>query len=337
MSQRFVFFALALGALLIAVLANLAFGATRFSIPDILDALFLFDGDNYDHFIVVYQRLPRVLIAVFVGSVMAVSGAVLQGMMRNPLAASSILGINAGASLFVVTGAIFFGLTSTGQGVAALFGGAFGFTSCVFVARMAGQDRNPKGMPLILAGAVVSMLYIGIANALLLASPERRNDFLGWITGNINHVYADRLAEFWWIGVAGILVLLTLSRALTLLTFGGEKAASAGVNVAVVTRVATIAVVLSSSAAVAICGPVGFVGLIVPHMVRPLVGAGLGAVLPACILVGATVCLIADMVARMAFAPYVLHAGLIMDLIGGIVFAVIVRRYYLTPNVRKSL
>jgi iron complex transport system permease protein len=137
--------------------------------------------------------------------------------------------------------------------------------------------------------------------------------------------------------VIGLSVLLVLSRALSLIALGPEKASSAGVNIVLVSRLAIAAVVLSCSAAVAICGPVGFVGLVVPHIVRPLVGANQSAVLPGCILVGATVCLIADMIARMAFAPFVLHTGLMMDLIGGGVFAVIVRRYYLTPGLRRSL
>ncbi|MCC9621035.1 iron ABC transporter permease [Thalassospira sp. MA62] len=330
-------FGLALVVFVAAAMANLGLGASPIPVTDILSALFAFDPDNYDHFIIVYQRLPRVLIAVFIGAVMAAGGAVLQGLMRNPLAAPSVLGINGGATVFVVGGAVFLGLGTQAQGIAALIGGAFGFVSCLMVARLAGGDRNPQGLPLILSGAVVSMLYIGISNALLLSNPQMRNDFLGWLSGNINHVYVDRLDQLWWVGVIGVAVLLCLARALTLISFGAEKAASAGVNVGFVRRTALIAVVLSSSAAVAICGPVGFVGLVVPHIVRPLVGAGLTAVLPTSILLGATVCLIADMFARMAFAPYVLHTGVMMDLVGGIVFAVIVRRHYLRPGAKGAL
>lgn len=324
-------------ALTIAFVANLSLGASIIAPSDIRAAFFQFDADNYDHFIVVYQRLPRVLIAVFTGSVMACGGAVLQGLMRNPLASPTLLGVNAGATLFVVGGVIFFGISSASQGLVALIGGAVGFAICLVVARMSGMDGNPKGLSLILSGAVVSMLLIGIANAFLLSSPELRNEFLGWMSGNINHVYFDRLELLWPVGVIGMGVLLVLSRALSLIALGSEKASSAGVNVTLVSRLAVGAVVLSCSAAVAICGPVGFVGLVVPHIVRPLVGANQTAVIPGCILVGATVCLIADMIARMAFAPFVLHTGLMMDMVGGVVFAIIVRRYYLTPGLRRSL
>lgn len=323
--------------LMAAFFANLSLGATNIAPEDIILAFFSFDADNYDHFVVIYQRLPRVLIAVFVGSVMACSGAVLQGLMRNPLASPALLGINAGATLFVVGGVIFFGISSAFQGIAALIGGICGFGACLTVARMSGMDGNPRGLSLILSGAVVSMLFIGIANALLLSTPELRNEFLGWVTGNINHVYIDRLHQMWPVGVGGVVVLLILSRALTLIALGPEKAASAGVNIVLVSRLTIASVVLSSSAAVAICGPIGFVGLVVPHIVRPLVGAKQTMIIPGCILVGASICLIADMVARLAFSPFVLHTGVMMDLFGGVVFAFVVRRYYLTPGLRRSL
>lgn len=322
-------------ALAAALCANLSFGASPIPAAEIVRAIVHFDDANYDHYVVLFQRLPRAAIAAFVGAVMACGGAVLQGLTRNPLAAPSILGINAGATLFVVAGVILFDISAGTQGIAAIAGGLFGFGSCLVVARLAGLSGDPRGLALILSGAIVSMFYVGIANALLLASPARRSDFMSWVTGNINHVYADRLADFWWIAAVSLAGLMLLARPLTLITLGAEKAASAGVNVAMVTRLALTAVVVSASAAVAVCGPVGFVGLIVPHMVRPFVGETFRFALPVNALAGATVCLVADLTARTAFAPHVLHTGLMMDLVGGGVFALLVRRFYLVPASRS--
>lgn len=332
MTQRRAFVGGAAFALLAALLASLALGAITFSPGQVAAALFAFDEGSYDHAVIAYQRLPRALIAIHVGAVMACGGAVLQGLLRNPLASPSLLGINAGATLFVVAGVAFLDIGQGWQGMAAVSGGLVGFLSCILVARMVGLSRDPRGLALILSGAVVSMLYVGLANALLLADPFRRADLLSWVTGNINHVYAGRLEDFWGLGAIGLVVLLALARPLTLIAIGAEKAASGGVNVVLVSRVAIVAVALSASAAVAICGPVGFVGLVVPHIVRPFTGAALGAMLPGCALAGATTCLLADLIARLAFAPYVLHTGVMMDLLGGIVFALIVKRFYLTPG-----
>ena len=324
----------AAAVLLLAVsfFANLSVGTITIPWTDIVSAFFRFDPDNYGHYVVFYQRLPRALIAIYVGATMAIGGVVLQDLTRNPLASPSTLGINAGATVFVIAGVFLFDLSVPAQGMAALAGGVAGFLGCLAVARMADQSRDPRGLALILSGALVSMLLVSIANAFLLSDPTRRTDFLGWVTGNINHVYADRLALFWWIGVIAFATLLLLARPLALITLGPEKAASAGVNVSMVSRLALTAVMLAAASAVAICGPVGFVGLVVPHIVRPLAGGRIGLALPAGGLVGGIICLLADLAARMAFAPYVLHTGLLMDLIGGLIFALIVKRYYLTPG-----
>jgi len=315
-------------------LANISLGPGSIPPADAIGALFHMEADSYEGAVVLYQRLPRALIAIYVGATMAVSGAVLQGLVRNPLASPSTLGMNAGATVFVVAGAYLFDFGMTAQGMAALVGALFGFFACLAVARLAGGSADPRGLALILSGALVSILFIGIANAFLLSDPARRMDFLGWVTGNINHVYGDRLYAFWWIGAAALLFLAALSRSLTLILLGHEKAASAGVKVGLVSNLAIGATVLASGSAVAICGPIGFVGLVVPHILRPLVGSNLSALLPACMVTGASVCLLADLCARTAFHPYVLHTGVLMDLLGGLVFIVIVRRFYLSGSAR---
>ncbi|TFH87215.1 iron ABC transporter permease [Billgrantia azerbaijanica] len=319
-----------------ALLAEFCLGATTIPVSVVADALLSFDPDNYDHYVVLYQRLPRVLIALHAGALMACGGLVLQGLTRNPLASPTTMGINAGAMLFVLAGAYFLNLGIDGRGAAALLGGMFGFATCLGVARLAGLVQDQGGLALILSGALTSMLLFGIANAILLTDPTRRTDFLGWVSGNINHVYADQLFRIWWIGLAALALLCVLARPLTLIMLGTDKAASAGVNVRWVRCLALLAVVLAASSSVAVCGPLGFVGLVVPHIVRPFAGADLTRSLPGAALVGATACLLADLIARHAFLPAVVHTGLVLDLVGGVVFALIVRRYYLTAGRRAS-
>jgi iron complex transport system permease protein len=334
-SRRRLFFGTVPFVLIMAFFANISIGANHIPLSEMLAAVTHFDADSYDQAIVLYQRLPRALIAVYVGTCMAASGAVLQGLMRNPLASPSTLGMNSGAALFVVGGAFVFHLDVQAQGWAALLGGLCGFLTCAAIPRFAGRSNDPRGLTLILSGALVSMLCVGLTNAFLLSDPARRADFLGWVTGNINHVYADRLYAFWWVGAAMLLVMAFLAKPLTLMLLGEEKALSVGVNVKRVSWLALMASVLASASAVAICGPIGFVGLVVPHIVRPFVGSQFTFVLPACGVVGASICLLTDLFAREAFQPYVLHTGLFMDLLGGLVFLVVVKRFYLSAAARS--
>ncbi|MEM9030333.1 MAG: iron ABC transporter permease [Pseudomonadota bacterium] len=332
MRQRWPFLIIAFFLFSLTLLASLSVGAKPVPFETVFLTFTSFDTNDYAHAIVWYQRWPRALIAVYVGAVMACAGCVLQGLTRNPLSSPTTLGINSGAAMFVVIASFVFGMNEQAQGYMALAGALFGFFSCLLVVRLVGLSQDPRRLVLILSGALIGMLYLSAANALLLSDPELRSNFLGWLTGNLNHAYAGRLFDYWWIGASALALLFGLARPLTLIVIGEEKAASAGVNVVFVCSLAFMAVAVSAGSAVAICGPLGFVGLIVPHIVRPFVGTSFIFSLPACAVTGATACLLADFVARFAFAPYVVHTGVILDLVGGLVFAWIVKRYYLARN-----
>lgn len=330
-------FLAALALLLVLCLAlHLVAGARAPAPSEIWLALSRLDATSYDQAVVLFQRLPRALIACYVGAVTAVSGCVLQALIRNPLASPSTLGVNGGATLGVIVSAFLLGLGTKEQGVAALTGGICGFLACVGVARLASRRNDPRGLSLILAGALVSMLLVATVNAIMLSDPTRRADFLSWVSGNINHVYIGRLRDFWWIGLISLTVLGCLAKPLTLIQFGAEKAASLGVNVARISQAALAAAILGSASAVAVCGPIGFVGLVIPHLIRPLAGPNAAYALPASALAGASLCLMADFTAREAFQPFVLSTGLVTDVLGGLAFIVIVKRYYLAPSARGT-
>lgn len=319
--------------LAILVSASLSVGATWIPLSQVYRALAEFDDHIFFHNIIVFQRLPRVLIAMYAGSVMAAAGLMLQGLTRNPLASPAILGINAGAALFVIAGTFWFDISLWQQGIAALMGALAGFAATITVARLAGGRHDPRKLALILSGALVSLLFSGLSQAILLSDPSRRMAFLGWATGNVNHVYADRLWQFWWLGLVMLAVLIVLARPLTLITLGEEQAAATGVDVDRVSKLTFAAIVLGVGSAVAICGPIGFIGLVAPHMVRPFAGANFQLALPVCAIMGAAICVAADLIARFVFAPYVVHTAVVLDLIGGVVFVVIVRQFYLRPKV----
>ena len=316
---------------------GIAWGGTFSSPSDVFQILIWREPNNYGQASILYQRLPRAIIAIYAGLIMASSGLVFQGLIRNPLASASSLGINAGATLFVVGGALVFGANLAEQGLAALCGGLFGFLLCTIIARIAGGNEKTTGLMLILSGSLVSMLLIGLSNALLLSYADRRGEFLSWIAGNINHAYIDRLYQFWWIGILALALIFMLSKPLTLILLGSEKASSMGVRTVAVSRFALACAIVASCSAVAVCGPISFIGLIVPHMIKPLVGQDFKVTLPASALTGATLCLLASTISQNAFQPYVVNTGIILDLFGGIVFILLIRKFYVSPKNRNDI
>mgnify|MGYP001794153521 CR=1 FL=1 len=337
MQRRLVFLSAMTFLLPVVAGVHLFLGFRSTDLPQLLFAFAGSDAQSFEEAVLLYQRVPRTLIALYVGGVTAVCGFVLQSLVRNPLASPTTLGVNAGAALFLVAGVLLFNLDTKLQGAAALVGALSGFLASLAVAKAAGRRNDPRGLSLILSGALVTMFFTGLTNALLLSDPARRSDLLSWIVGTINHAYADRLALFWWVGVIAILMLLVLARPLTLILFGAEKAASTGVNVPIVSGLAILAAVLGAGSAVAICGPIGFVGLVVPHIVRPLVGNNLRISLPAAFLTGAMVCIMADLIGREALYPFSLSTGLVTDLVGGVVFILIIKRFYLSSGAQQGV
>lgn len=336
MMARKLFFIAAVLALAGLFTASLMAGAGTATVGQVYAALTLPEPQNYTQAIIRYQRLPRTLIALYVGAVMACSGLVFQALLRNPLGSSSTLGINAGAVLFTVGGAVLFNFGLPLQGVCALAGALFGFLSSLTVARLAGARDVPPGLLLILAGSLISMLYLGVANAILLSHPEVRSAYLGWISGTINNAYANRLYSFWWMGLLALALLLLLARPLTLMLLGNEKALSIGINTRWTAGLALGAAIVAAGSGVAICGPIGFVGLMVPHAVCPLVGQHFLLALPACVLLGACACLLATLAAQTLFQPYIVHTGVLMDLLGGLFFIWVIKTHYLSATPSKT-
>jgi len=309
---------LALAAVVFAPLV----GSTRISLASAFDRSIPY-ADNIDAQIFFVARLPRVLAAALVGSALALSGVVFQALLRNPLASPDTLGVSAGAALGAMM-AITFSLDFSLLGISAVplasFAGSMGALAIVYGLSTA-RRRGTSAVVLLLGGVTVhALLSAVIAFVQYLADFTQTFRNVRWLMGSLDVAsYAPIAAALGpltiaWAGFA------TLPRVLDLLSVGSESAAARGVNVERTERVALISASLATGAAVSLAGPVSFVGIIVPHLVRLIVGADHRLVLPASALFGGAFLIGCDLVARTIIAPLELPVGIVTAIIGGPVF-----------------
>jgi len=277
-------------------------------------------ADNVDAQVFFVARLPRVLAAAIVGSGMALSGVVFQALLRNPLASPDTLGVSAGAALGAML-AITFHADFTFAGVSvvplASFAGSIGALAIVYALASARRRGTPATV-LLLAGIAIGALLAAVGRFIqYFADFTDTFRSVQWLMGSLDVAgYAPIVAALvpLTIATAGF---ATLPRVLDLVSMGMESAAARGVDVARVERVALVSASMSTGAAVALGGPVLFVGIIVPHIVRLLVGPDHRLVLPASALFGASFLVVCDLIARTVLAPVELPVGIITAIIGG--------------------
>ncbi|AWL35670.1 FecCD family ABC transporter permease [Streptomyces albidoflavus] len=271
------------------------------------------------------KRIPRTLLAVVIGAALALSGAVMQGVTRNPLADPGILGVNMGASLAVVTGVAFFGLTSPTSYIwVAIVGAA---ASALFVYTVGTLGRGgATPLKLALAGAATSAAFASLVSAVVLPRNDIAGSFRLWQIGGVGGASYERIGQVLPFLAAGFLLCLLSARALNSLALGDELAAGLGERVALVRAVAALGAVLLCGAATAVAGPIAFVGLVVPHTCRLLVGVDHRWLLPLSMLLGAVLLTAADVVGRVVARPSEIDVGIVTALIGAPFFIYIVRR-----------
>ncbi|MDE0286969.1 MAG: iron ABC transporter permease [bacterium] len=276
--------------------------------------------------IVWYVRLPRALLAVLVGATLAVVGTVLQAMVRNPLADPTILGGTSGAAVGAVS-VIVLGWAFAGTftlPVAAFAGGLVGYGLAFLLANSA---RGLSPLRMVLAGIAVSFLFSALTSMLIFMSEQSQTARLAlfWMLGALGGARWDRLGLPAVLLVVGLVYLQARARALNLLLFGDETATSMGVPPDRLRRILFVVVALLTGTSVALAGGVGFVGLVIPHGARMVVGADHRRVLPLAALVGAFFLLWSDVAARLVIAPRELPIGVITALVGAPVFALLLR------------
>jgi iron complex transport system permease protein len=304
-------------------------GSTHISLVRAFDRSVPF-ADNVDAQIFFIARLPRVLAAVVVGGSLAVAGGVFQALLRNPLASADTLGVSGGAALGA-TAAITFRAGFTVFGVSSVslssLAGALGALVVVY-ALAAARHRGMSATGLLLAGVALNALFAAIVLFVQsLASISDTFRTVRWLMGSLDiGSYAPIVASLPLFVVAGA-GLVSLPRALDLMSLGRDAAAARGVNVRRTEQVALVSASLATGAAVSIGGPVSFIGIVVPHLVRLMVGSDNRVALPATALFGATFLVGCDVIARAVFASLDLPVGIVTAIVGAPFFLwLLVRR-----------
>jgi iron complex transport system permease protein len=318
------------GALLVLMLLVAPLlGSTPISLTRAFDGRVPF-ADNVDAQIFFIARLPRVLAAALVGGALASSGAVFQALFRNPLASPDTLGVSSGAALGAVI-AITFHLDFNLRGVssiplASIFG-AFSALGIVYVLATA-RRRGLSTTVLLLAGVTMTAFF-----SALIMFTQYLADFTDtfrmtrWLMGTLDVGSYTPLAAAAPLLIVAFAMFAVLPRPLDLLSLGADAASARGVNVVAAERAALVSASLATGAAVSISGPIGFVGIVVPHLVRLLVGSDHRLVLPASILFGASFVIVCDLIARTLFSPLEVPVGVVTALVGGPFFLWLLLRH----------
>jgi iron complex transport system permease protein len=314
-----------LAAALVAAAAALSLGAVQMS-PGVVWSALLGQGDPTAVTIVRDLRLPRVALAFLVGGGLSVTGAALQALVRNPLADPYLLGLSNGAGLGAVI-AIAFGVSGMwAVPIAALVGAVVAIVLVYRIAVVTGSVLDTR--VLLLGGVVVGAFATAIMGAIMAVSPanEVRTALL-WILGSFSGASWQRVAVFAAYSVVPLCALYMMARPLDLLSLGEEPARFLGADVERTKRVLYLAASGLTAAAVAVSGVIGFVGLVIPHAVRMLWGHTHQSLMPSAFLLGGTLMVVADALARTAFAPLELPVGVVTAIIGVPVFILLVRRW----------
>jgi iron complex transport system permease protein len=309
--------------LVLAGLVSLAVGSRPISLGTVVDVLFHPDGSDAST-IVHDLRIPRTILALAVGVSLGIAGALMQGHTRNPLADPGLLGVEAGAAFAVVIGIYAFGVQDlTGYAWFSLAGAGLAAAAVFAIGSTKG---GPDPVSLVLAGTAVSALLLSLTQTVILRDIDTLDAYRFWAVGSVSGRGMDVFWEVLPFMVAG-LVLATLSAStLNLLQLGDDVAVSLGMHPMRYKVIGVLGVMLLTGAATAACGPVGFVGLVVPHVARHFAGVDYRWVIPYSGLIGGLLVIGADVIGRVVVRPGELQVGIVMALIGGPIFIYLVRR-----------
>lgn len=317
-------FPLCIAALILAVMASIAFGAADIHVTTVLDSIFAFDATNTNHLIIQTLRLPRAITAMLVGAALGVAGAIMQGLTRNPLADPGLLGIESGAALAVVGGVFLFQINSLPvYAVFAFIGGTLTALTVYALGSMGRGSATP--FKLTIAGAALSSLLSSLTTAILMFNQRSLEEVRFWLAGSVAGREMSLVLEAVPFLLGGLLLAFVMGRQITTLSMGEDIARGLGQNVGWIKLLAAGAVVVLAGSAVALAGPIGFIGLIIPHIVRMFAGVDYRWVLPYSAFLGATFLVVSDLVGRILVNPLEMPVGIITAAIGGPVFIYLVR------------
>jgi iron complex transport system permease protein len=287
-------------------------------------AIAAFNPESTEHLIIRTLRMPRAAVAALVGAALAVAGALMQGLTRNPLADPGILGIETGAALGVVAAVFFLGIGSLYLYALFAFAGAALTAVAVYTLGSLGRG-GPTPLKITIAGAALTALLASFTTGILIFNQRTLEEVRFWLAGSVAGRDLNLLIQASPYLLAGLLLALALGRQITTISLGDDIATGLGQRTGWVKGLTAVATVLLAGGAVAVAGPIGFVGLVIPHAVRFLVGQDYRWILPYAALAGAIFLVLSDVAARLVLRPTEMPVGIMTALIGGPFFVYLVR------------
>ncbi|MGW7433923.1 FecCD family ABC transporter permease [Streptomyces sp. NPDC054861] len=321
-SLRAVGLVAAVGVLLLVCVLSIMIGAKPVPFGDVWHGLFQNTGTGND-VIIRDVRVPRTLLGLLVGVALGLSGAVMQGLTRNPLAEPGLLGVNAGAAAAVVSAIAFLGITEVSDYVWFAFLGAAVVSVVVYVL---GGSRGATPVRLALAGTAATAALYGYVNAVQLLNSAALDRLRFWTVGSLASADMETVRRVAPFILVGVVLALLISRPLNAMEMGDDTARALGAHLNRTRVIAMVSVTLMCGAATAACGPIVFIGLMVPYLVRALTGPDMRWILPYAAVLAPVLLLGSDVIGRLVARPSELQVGIVTALVGGPVFIRLVRR-----------
>lgn len=308
----------------LCVLASLAWGSKNVGFSQAINTL-LNSNDVSFAALVVRERIPRTIFGIMAGASLGISGALMQSITRNPIADPSILGVNTGASLFVVIGIAFFNINSANQYIWLALAGA-GITAVIvyFIGSIGNGGTTP--IKLALAGAATSAVLTSLVSAIILPRSDAMDKFRFWQVGSIGGANWDSIRLILPFVIFGLIISVAATPALNVLALGDDVATGLGVNIGVIRVICAVAGVILSGATTAIAGPIAFIGLMIPHTIRLIFGSNLNGIVPLSAIGGAALLIISDVIGRVIGSPGEVQVGIITAFIGAPILIMIARK-----------
>ncbi|UOE96541.1 iron ABC transporter permease [Alkalihalobacillus sp. LMS39] len=311
-------------ALLFGIATSISLGAADIDLKTVWDGIFHFNPELMSHQIIQELRIPRSLAAAFVGAFLAVSGAIMQGMTRNPLAEPSIMGITAGSAFMIAIAFAFYpGTSSVGLMIWSFVGAGLGASLVFFIGMFSKGGLTPVKMAL--AGTAVAAMLTSFSTAIAIHFHVAQ-DISFWYAGGVAGTQWFSIHIIIPVAIIGLLLAFAISPSITVLSLGEDVAKGLGQRTVAVKIIGTIVVLLLTGAAVSIAGTIGFIGLVIPHITRFLVGVDYRWIIPCSALLGALLLVLADIGARLVNPPFETPVGAITALIGVPFFLYLARR-----------
>jgi iron complex transport system permease protein len=317
--------AAAIAILACLMAASVMLGIKFYSWDRIMAAYNAFDSKNNEHLVIMTTRVPRALIAALVGGSLAVAGALMQAITRNPLASPSIFGVNAGAAFALVLAVSLFDITSVSHFTWISFLGAAVSAILVYILGSVGRDGLTP-IKITLAGSALTAFFASLTQGVLLSNGKAFSVVLVWLVGSVaDRTMAMLLAVLPYM-VAALILALIISPHINILAMGDDVAKGLGQRTVMIKALASVAIIILAGGSVAVAGPVVFIGIIVPHIARFLVGSDHRVLLPYCAVLGAILLVGADIGARFIAMPKEVPVGVTTALLGVPFFVYIARK-----------